>query len=254
MTRVRDPGGGTVVNRHTVNTLENPPFDPRGYIKTDPWGKLRRGRIVEAQAAFGTQGIKGVQSGALAQFRRLRFLFNPSEIDVNYSLDAMQSDPPLPPQMDNSHFQWKGSVVGQLTFSLLFDRTYELWDRRLKDNWFYQRGCEADLSMLKQILNIDDFVGAGKQNVMLLNPVYVFFGGTTALAYYGYIDSIGLQYAHFTQNMVPVRAGISVSMGLLITDKTSPVYDPQYVGFADTAATYGNIFDPHNNDQMSVGF
>src|SRR5947209_19128371 len=105
MTRVHDPGqssptnptgkasssGTTAVNHQYGSPLENPPFDPRVYINTSPWGKLRRGRIVEANPSGGAAGIRKAQD-----YRRLRFLFNPTEIDVSYSLGMQDPNPPLP--------------------------------------------------------------------------------------------------------------------------------------------------------------
>jgi len=56
--------------------------------------------------------------------------------------------------------------------------------------------------------------------VMRVTPVVIVFGrqrGTWSptVEYYGYISSIQVDYAHWTQNMVPVRAGVSIELTLL---------------------------------------
>jgi hypothetical protein len=67
--------------------------------------------------------------------------------------------------------------------------------------------------------------------VMKLNPVFAVFcpvrvidtagfnTGVSMMRYYGYISSLGVQYTHWTQRMIPTRCVVSIGMSLLMTDK-----------------------------------
>lgn len=55
---------------------------------------------------------------------------------------------------------------------------------------------------------------------MTMNPVVVVFGRQRAtwsptVEYYGYISSMSIEYAHWTQNMVPSRCAVSITLTLL---------------------------------------
>lgn len=54
------------------------------------------------------------------------------------------------------------------------------------------------------------------QGVMQLAISYIYFGDPqSGLRFYGYIDSWDVQYTHFTQGMVPMRAVVDISFTLL---------------------------------------
>lgn len=65
-------------------------------------------------------------------------------------------------------------------------------------------------------------LGPAAFGYMLVEPVIVVFGqqrGTwnPTVQYYGYIDSMNITYAHWTQSMVPVRAAVDIEMTLFAT-------------------------------------
>ncbi|WP_371590925.1 hypothetical protein [Streptomyces sp. NBC_00470] len=57
----------------------------------------------------------------------------------------------------------------------------------------------------------------GRTGIMGMTPVKVIFGQPDEryLTYYGYINDLSVSYTHWTQNMTPVRAAVSISMQML---------------------------------------
>jgi hypothetical protein len=115
-------------------------------------------------------------------------------------------------------------------FSLLFDRTYETWDRKYNGHRAGELGVYDDVLALYHIVGItapatwrlrEVTSGRSKKghmatmvvSAMVYTPVWVYFGGP--LKYYGVISSLGITYSHWTQNMIPSRCGVDISMSLL---------------------------------------
>lgn len=195
---------------------ENPPFDPRRY-STNPWyANVRQGLMIQDQPS--TSG----------QIEKLRFLYNPSDYQLTY--DA-SSD--APPTGDASNPADTASVLGathtSTGFSLLFDRTYELWDgNTLKDSsaghtpFAQPAGVDVDLLAFRRLVGIPD----DQNGQMLYVPIHVYLGSTLAPHFLGYITGAQIAYTHFTSAMIPARAVISIQMVQVLTPSTGSTDAP----------------------------
>jgi len=129
----------------------------------------------------------------------LFFLFNPNEISMSYqgnpnilpigALDESQTDPTLPMADSNT----------VISFDLLFDRTYEV----MKGSTI---GVLTDVRCLEQICGINE-----ERPVMLLNPVIIHLGMPIEFHFPAIIKGWDVKYTHFSFQMVPMRATVSVS-------------------------------------------
>jgi hypothetical protein len=190
------------------------------------------------------------------------FLFNPSAVQATYACDASDigSTVAFHDQADDTilHLPLQQSV----SFSLLFDRTYELWGSYGPNGVAKQNagehlnaasisdphlsGVMADINMFKKLTGMFDNNNLGTQNqgathsgtsissvvskanpipffqgVMILLPLWVYFGNPLGAVYYGYIQEWDLTISHWSQFMVPMRCEIDVSMALLIPPPVS---------------------------------
>lgn len=129
----------------------------------------------------------------------LFFLFNPNKISMSYqgnpqilpigALDESQTDPTLP-MADSKTF---------ISFDLLFDRMYEV----MKGSTI---GVLTDVRCLEQICGINE-----ERPVMLLNPVIIHLGKPVEFHFPAIIQSWDVQYTHFSFEMVPMRATVSLT-------------------------------------------
>jgi hypothetical protein len=231
------PGGGTsTAAARTAAT--NPPFDPRisniplqQYSLTGGTSKLYRGYITDDTPAR-TKG----------QFYRLNFLYNPSVLTEQRSIDTTNAGiSPLYSRADDPTVSPLLPLNSSINFDLLFDRTFELWDMSYHGTSVGSTGVMADMDILYGLVgikapansanpttpsvtipnpggttfNVDNLTG-----VMQYSPVYAYFGSAWAssynnLKYYGYITSISITITHWSQDMIPMRCGVSISMTLL---------------------------------------
>lgn len=188
----------------------NPPFDNRMLstgganpaLKDRP---LKRGRIVAV-----TGGLQ------------INFMFNPSVLNVAYAFDDSNPDqqktdttvtPDLPGQ-------------GQLSVDLLFDRTYEVWERQIT-NAASVFGVHTDILAFYAFLGMipaDFNANSGWEALYPHSQIrrqdsYLYIGDR--LKYYGYITSLSVQYTHWSYDMVPVRAAVNIGFTVLLTTPTS---------------------------------
>jgi hypothetical protein len=215
----------------------NPPADARLIsILSKTNSQLKRGII---------QQTDDMASGDQKFPFACEFIFNPGEIDVSYSLDQTQTPPGdlTPAQLAATAF-YAGTT--QISFSLLFDRTYECYyPPRAGVIDISDVGCYIDIAMLEYItgvraaftenaVNLDDGTGTGTNTTaptggglgnMLYVPAYVIFGGgngdaseaaVPGLSYVGFITDMQVNYAMFTERMVPSRCGVSITMQQLV--------------------------------------
>ncbi len=250
--------------------IDNGPFDPRitsiPFVTSAPGyngDNLTRGWIIQDKPVNGVR-------------YRSNFLYNPSVVSISHSVnpnvianqdalnpyDVTAKDPPLMPLQQT------------LSFSLLFDRTYELWDPsklsgNAKENVPFM-GVAWDVLSLYKITGIASPIdvkaaqssdsGAvqtsaftkgnfdnGASGPMLYVPVFVVFGYT--LDYYGVIQELDVQYTHWTQRMIPSRCQVDITMQLLPRNSTSgnprPTHGPLLPG--STQIGSGSILNPKNN-------
>lgn len=212
----------------------NPPFDPRmrriGSPLVNP-KPMKRGWIQTAKL-----------SGASDNWR-VNFLFNPSEISLNH---AISQDVPSPEQVMKNPNVVPGmsaalaNVGASLSFSLLFDRTYEVWTQRNNTlaNTF---GVYADVGAFYKYLHVlaetpridspqhiskpgDPELNAATQfrdweflsptSPAVIQPSYIWIG--PYMKYYGYVDSMAVTYTHWSHRMVPIRCRIDIGFTLLM--------------------------------------
>lgn len=230
-----DPGGTTASNK---NVATNPPFDNR--IKNIPMQQFSiTGGTSTLYRGYITDDTPARTKG---QFYRLNFLYNPSVVSETRSIDT--SNQGILPQYARADDPTASPLLplnSTVSFNLLFDRTYELWDQSYHGSSVGSTGVMADLDILYGLVglkaastssnpttpsvtipspsgttfNVDNITG-----VMQYTPVYVYFGSAWAssfnnLKYYGYISTISITITHWSQDMIPMRCGVGISMTLL---------------------------------------
>lgn len=236
-----------------VDRYSNPPFDARIYSvsglevsKNDPDGmtwSLQRGYMIQ------DKGLGNVQWA-------VRFLYNPSVIQVSHQTDVASSTSVTPQNYRNplDKGDWNVPLSASVSFNLLFDRTYELWDTDKPEvngyDWTTSSsmvGVRADVDALYRVVGIyqpgtirtsQNTPGGGRTKPgppvltdngdlgpMPLTPVTVYFGGKNSLSYRGYVSGLDVQWTHFSQLMVPMRCTIGVSMNLMTKNSWDSDYD-----------------------------
>lgn len=176
-----------------------------------------------------------VQPGSSTQYR-VKFLYNPSTINENRSLDLNSEVLPTYARNPDDPGQYATGLNATVSFSLLFDRTYELWDSsyRFTDPGIY--GVMVDVNAFYNMLNINQLNTLSEpyrggsipvnpnqkyttvvQGTMSAVPLDLYFGyrSAGALKYFGYISQFDVTYTHFSQKMVPMRCAINVGMVLM---------------------------------------
>lgn len=217
-----------------MGVISNPPFDDRistlsglqSVVQGPQASQLARGYIVQDKGLGKTQ-------------YSVRFLYNPSVVQVSHSTDVANG--PVTPQNYRNPLDkgdWNVPLAATVSFNVLFDRTYELWKKSgAKNSNDYtegsgEAGVRVDVEALYRVVGIYQPVAVqppttspsttpanlysnGDPGPMPLTPVTVYFGGPTSLSYRGYISGIDVQWTHFSQLMVPMRCTIGISMDLI---------------------------------------
>jgi hypothetical protein len=206
----KNPGKGKGKNSNAGSSIEplNPPFDPRMRRVGSPLNmshKIKRGWIQDKDAT-----------------KRVNFLFNPSQLDVQHAVDPQWTESPLQQEGTNDvtspFYTGSGS---QLSVKLLYDRTYELFsapkDPKFKStaNLF---GVWADVAAWYTYVGLLDDMPTTWDEGLIINaaqliPSYLFIG--PRLAYYGWPTSVNVTYSHWSQNMVPSRCAVDVGFQIL---------------------------------------
>ncbi len=194
----------------------NPPPDPRlNSIIKKTGSHLRPGII---------QQTEEVVSGPQKQPFGLRFLFNPTTIVMDYSArtDVWSRDA-MTPSMQSAT-DYSAGPAG-LSFSLLFDRTYEVcWKTHWGEYHMEQIGVKADVAALQRVTGVEyPFVSAAEEvnrmQHMRLIPCYFIFGGgesNEGLVFYGHINNWSVEYTSFSHHMVPMRCAVTISATQLL--------------------------------------
>jgi hypothetical protein len=241
---------------------DNGPFDPRiasiPFLQKDGRSfdttkKLTRGFIIMEKP------INGVRY-------RCNFLYNPSELDISHGIDTgVLADPNSQLPNDVTAGQFILPLQQTLSFALQFDRTYELWDSsKLYGDaltWVPEFGVAYDILSLYKITGvatpmsatgdnkadvqgaIDNFkkgsFSTGPAGPMIYTPVFVVIGST--LSYYGVIQQLDVRYTHWTQQMIPQRCVVNVTVTLLPTpqggNKYAPIIGPRLPNSGDPLST-----------------
>lgn len=223
--RILNIGGG--------NTAVNPPYTGgQGYAGNGTTGNIQRGKLTTGtnKNAFGTN------NGIVYE---VNFLYNPSTISESRAIDVGSASPlPSNSRIPNDIGQYMTSLNTTVGFSLLFDRTYEVWDASnaalVGTSQAGTYGCRVDVEALynlcgiNQKLNATPAASTGQtavsptggspnynitvQGSMLAQPTQLYFGAQSpwALNYYGFISELAVTWTHFNAAMVPVRCAVDI--------------------------------------------
>lgn len=190
----------------------NPPFDQRMRRIGSPLNR--------------THNIKRgwIQTAGKKNPMRVNFLFNvpafsvSSSVNSNTQYDADAGDP-----VANSVDGLSEFLVGMGTstsIKLQYDRTYEMFSAPAegKENAATSLGVFADVAAWYTYFGMIEHVPVHWKDGLLLKPFkqrlsYLFVG--PKLFYYGFPSSLDVTFTHFTENMVPVRADVSLGFEIL---------------------------------------
>lgn len=219
-----------------ITTFSNPAFDSRILAV----GGANRSVNPSLSQDYNSQG-KSLHRGMMVSGSGINpsntsniqytvnFLYNPSTINDSRSLD-LNNTMTLPAyardQQDPG--QYAVGMNAAISFSLLFDRTYELWDKSYAGTLQGIYGVRGDVEAFFNLVGINQpvvqttLLGGSNNSIivqgpMQMNPTMLYFGTHSrgALTYYGYINALSIDYTHFSAKMVPQRCGISVQFILL---------------------------------------
>jgi hypothetical protein len=215
--------------------ITQPPFDPRIQTLVFPlsggqYGTLKRGFMVW-ETASGTPYSSEPQ---------LNFLYNPSTVSADFysSASSVASAYLFPTAFNATNL--RVPLNQSVQWSLLFDRTYELWGGYDSEGLPQQSigsgqnnpstvGVLADIRQMYQFTGMDIAYSsgnttttspssgalAGNQGIMQLIPSYVYFGDSNNLWFYGYVSEWDFTVTHWTQYMVPMRCVMNVTFTML---------------------------------------
>lgn len=236
-------------------TFQNPPFHPNilnigGANKaTNPgnWSPYNPGGDKNFNRGIMISGPDIIDGLTNSDTYIVNFLYNPSTIQESRGLDNNNGVLPSWARDPDDPGRYNVSLNTVINFSLLFDRTYELWDANYRNTLGGVFGVRADVEAFYNLMGINSFVSQSKsaivgktdlpglpngiadvvvQGPMQMVPTYLSFGyhSSGSLEYFGYISSFDVTYTHFTQKMVPVRCAVNISFTVTppvqSTDKT----------------------------------
>jgi hypothetical protein len=163
------------------------------------------------------------------------FQYNPSSFEASYELQNTTVNATQMYQITSGEAALTVPMMQQVEFTLLFDRTFDLWGSVGNEgsSALTALGVDADVLALKQYTgmfmtasnaaaasasfsNAVPAVGQLSQGLMQPMLGYLYFSSTPNYGsfYYGYVDSWDVTYTHFTQDMVPMRCSCDVSFTL----------------------------------------
>lgn len=224
-----------MANRKAV---EQPKFDPRISRLIYPMmgnraprdGTLKRGFMVWDKPLVGYSNLATVH-----------FLYNPSTVEATYPIADASVGAILQFPNPNDKADLRVPLQQTVTWSLLFDRTYELWGSTNRTKHPGKNGNDPSaVGVLADVFQMQQFTGmlvnyspgnnpvvvptntggsvanfAGHQGIIQIVPCWVYFGVKEALSFYGYIQEWDLQITHWSQDMVPMRCVININFNML---------------------------------------
>jgi len=236
-------GGAAATSGATAPIFEQPQFDPRIY--TLPFG---------ADNGTLTRGYMKWDSGNnITQYGKyqalVHFLYNPTTVAISYSCTSNDQTVANQYSAPGGSTNVVAPIQQSLSFSLLFDRTFELWGQYDANgiplalspanvtlgamNSAAQQGVNVDIRAMKQLTGQLSSLGAGGGNMTTKNPVlkqgpmfpcytWLYFGNQTSdFFYYGYITDFNVTVTHWSQFMVPMRCAIDVDFSILPNQMTT---------------------------------
>lgn len=206
-------------------TALNPAPDPRVRTIGPPSARgaqLQKGYIITSPGGSGIDG-------------RINFMFNPQSIGVTHAANANSAAAPTvaqPQGMPAEIYQTWANPVGTLTVSLLFDRTYEVWDGTKGQT--SKLGCYQDILAFYALFgvigssksdlivtrtksglsfeNYDMLAGIFPSQPIAFPTVYMYLG--RVMRYHGFITGMTATITHWSEKMIPMRCSVDFSMNL----------------------------------------
>lgn len=141
----------------------------------------------------------------------LRFLYNPESVSINYAINTDIYPPYQQPETSGNHLNAPIGIPGSanLSFSLLFDRTYDCWGPRKASSLASRGGVYHDVQQFEKMLGYTE-----DSPFVTIVAMLVYFGHD-GIRFYGYVTGFDVVYTTWTQDMRPTRCGINVSMAVL---------------------------------------
>jgi hypothetical protein len=230
--------------------VQQPRFDPRIYSLVYPLlgnrnpssGTLKRGFMIWEKPLTGFSGLATVH-----------FLYNPSVVQASFPISDSTAQAILQFPNPGDKADLRVPLYQTVSWSLLFDRTYELWgsvdeDRTVGRNNNNPRavGVMADMYQMQQFTGMtvgysnnglqnapSNQTFAGHQGIVQIVPCYVYFGKKEGLSFYGYISEWDVQVTHWNQQMTPMRCVVDITFTMLPppqnTSKPGSNADTSYV-------------------------
>lgn len=218
--------------------ITQPQFDKRISTLAFPlqggkFGTIQRGFMVWEKA------ITGYSTKA-----QVNFLYNPSSVSADYTISDSSVGSALMFPTGFNDVNLRVPLNQTVEWSLLFDRTYELWgqyepDGTPSNGWTNNTNDPKVVGVLADIMAMQQFTGmfvayssgnsnstaptsgalTGWQGIMQMIPAWVYFGGgsssATSLWYYGYVSEWDVTVTHWTQYMIPQRCVINITFTML---------------------------------------
>lgn len=196
-------------------------------------GSLHRGLLVSGAGVGGVKGNK--------QYK-VNFLYNPSTISESRSIDLNNGVLPAYARNPDDPGSYATSLNTTVSFSLLFDRTFELWDASYRQTQPGIYGVRSDVEAFYNLLGINipkvqtntqqqaappainpSKITTTVQGPMMFIPANLYFGANSkgALSYFGYVNDMNITYTHFIANMVPSRCAVDLTFTVLSQIVTS---------------------------------
>lgn len=215
-------------NLTPYNNRRNRPADSRFVHSSYPHApRVHRGVLYNIDAS--SLAI-GAGSRRVVKRHVFHFLTNPWTLSLGYRVDE-GLDLTIPETWASLSANTPNYTDGLLSvnFSLLLDRTYEVWDGSMPE------GVLHDISQLERVLGVPDTgavavtarnlggpisgdqTGAkGQTNVLpgviAKRPVRVIFGGRHSYTFDGFVENLSIELMKFDASMAPTRAGVNMSL------------------------------------------
>ena len=194
----------------------------------------------------------------------LYFIYNPNQIQASFSTNigsippmylygsdstaaAQQIDPSTGSLSALSNATSVPNLTSsqQVSWSLLFDRTYDMmYDTNPDEN----RGVLKDTAALYALMGTFDNSGA----VPIATPIQVVFGQTSSgqlWGFTGYVSSVQITYGIFRHNMIPSRCEVDLTMTCTYVAAQAPA-GAGGGGASTTTLPNGSVL---NNNTGTVG-
>lgn len=168
---------------------ERPHVPQARYLPLLRNGKLSRGAIYQDK---DDPAVKEMPEG---RPHGLQFLYNPTDVQVGYSIATSIYPTGAQPQATDTIIGVPGST--SVSFNLILDRTHDVWHDHSS------HGIRHDVRQFERMVMYDD----ARPYVQPV-AVHVIFGNPL-LKFYGFIQGFNIIYSQWTQKMVPYRGAIS---------------------------------------------